>query len=179
VVYVKIYILPHQFSNLLHPFDSITNLTQTMCGIAPTQILSSARSPQQILFPILLRFSLLKTLPYLKSTSTKSTGGNCLRTIDFGTMLCPVKFEVFTAGTMKNCVFWDVTPCGSCENRRFGGTCRFRNQGDKIGELGATLAATSNRRTLRRNTDGSDRFLRNIGSCKSHTVSHPRRRRSS
>jgi hypothetical protein len=23
---------------------------------------------------------------------------------------------------MKNCVFWDVTPCGSCKNRRFGGT---------------------------------------------------------
>jgi hypothetical protein len=26
-------------------------------------------------------------------------------------------FEVFTAVTMKNCVFWDVTPCGSCKNR--------------------------------------------------------------
>jgi hypothetical protein len=23
---------------------------------------------------------------------------------------------------MKNGVFWDVTPCGSCKNRRFGGT---------------------------------------------------------
>jgi hypothetical protein len=22
---------------------------------------------------------------------------------------------------MKNCVFWDVTPCGTCNNRRFGG----------------------------------------------------------
>jgi hypothetical protein len=22
----------------------------------------------------------------------------------------------------KNAVFWDVTPCGSCKNRRFGGT---------------------------------------------------------
>jgi hypothetical protein len=22
----------------------------------------------------------------------------------------------------KNCVFWDVKPCGSCKNRRFGGT---------------------------------------------------------
>jgi hypothetical protein len=31
-------------------------------------------------------------------------------------------FEVFTAVIMKNCVFWDVTPCGSCKNRRFGGT---------------------------------------------------------
>jgi hypothetical protein len=24
---------------------------------------------------------------------------------------------------MKNGVFWDVMPCGSCKNRRFGGTC--------------------------------------------------------
>jgi hypothetical protein len=33
-----------------------------------------------------------------------------------------VRFEVFTAVTMKNDVFWDVTPCGSCKNLRFGGT---------------------------------------------------------
>jgi hypothetical protein len=29
-----------------------------------------------------------------------------------------VRFEVFTAVTMKNGVFLDVTPCGSCKNRR-------------------------------------------------------------
>jgi hypothetical protein len=23
---------------------------------------------------------------------------------------------------LKNGIFWDVTPCGSCKNRRFGGT---------------------------------------------------------
>jgi hypothetical protein len=28
---------------------------------------------------------------------------------------------VFTAVTMKNAVLWDVTSCGSCKNRRFGG----------------------------------------------------------
>jgi hypothetical protein len=33
-----------------------------------------------------------------------------------------VGFEVFTAVIMKNGFFWDVTPCGSCKNRRFGGT---------------------------------------------------------
>jgi hypothetical protein len=33
-----------------------------------------------------------------------------------------VRFEVFTPVTMKNGVFWDVTPYGSCKNRRFGGT---------------------------------------------------------
>jgi hypothetical protein len=54
----------------------------------------------------------------------------------------------------------------------------------KIGELGTTQAATSNRRTLRRNTwyyfaayvgfchpdEGGARFLRNVGSYKSHTA---------
>jgi hypothetical protein len=29
-----------------------------------------------------------------------------------------VRFEVFTAVTMKNAVFWDVAPCRSCVNRR-------------------------------------------------------------
>jgi hypothetical protein len=43
-----------------------------------------------------------------------------------------VRFEVFTAVTMKNGVFWVVTPCGSCKNRRFGGTWRLLlHQGDK------------------------------------------------
>jgi hypothetical protein len=42
-----------------------------------------------------------------------------------------VRFEVFTAVTMKNGVFWNVTPCGSCKNRRFGGTWRLLHQGDK------------------------------------------------
>jgi hypothetical protein len=33
-----------------------------------------------------------------------------------------VRFEVFMAVTMKYGVFWDVTLCGSCKNRRFAGT---------------------------------------------------------
>jgi hypothetical protein len=33
-----------------------------------------------------------------------------------------VIFEIFIAVTMKNGVFWDATPCGSCKTRRFGGT---------------------------------------------------------
>jgi hypothetical protein len=41
-----------------------------------------------------------------------------------------VKFEVFTAVNMKNAVFCDITPCGSCKNRRFGGTYRHHH-GDK------------------------------------------------
>jgi hypothetical protein len=42
-----------------------------------------------------------------------------------------VRFEVFTAVTMKNGVFWVVTPCGSCKNRCFGGTWLLLHQGDK------------------------------------------------
>jgi hypothetical protein len=33
---------------------------------------------------------------------------------------------------MKNAVFWDVVPCRSCVNRRFGGTYRLHLQGRKI-----------------------------------------------
>jgi hypothetical protein len=33
--------------------------------------------------------------------------------------------------TMKNGVFWDVTLCGSCKIRRFGGTWRVLHRGDK------------------------------------------------
>jgi hypothetical protein len=33
-----------------------------------------------------------------------------------------LRFEVLTAVTMKNGVFWVITPCGSWKNRRFGGT---------------------------------------------------------
>jgi hypothetical protein len=42
-----------------------------------------------------------------------------------------VGFEVFTAVTMKKAVIWNVTPCGSCNNRRFGGTQRLHHQVDK------------------------------------------------
>jgi hypothetical protein len=49
---------------------------------------------------------------------------------ELGTIMV-VRFEVFTVVTMKNGVFWVVTPCGSCKNRRIGGTWRFLHQGDK------------------------------------------------
>jgi hypothetical protein len=58
------------------------------------------------------------------SVLTRATGRN----IPEDTIL-HVRFEVFTAVTMKNGVFWVVTPCGSCTNRRFGGTWRLRNVG--------------------------------------------------
>jgi hypothetical protein len=33
-----------------------------------------------------------------------------------------VRFEVFTVLTIKNDVFWDVKPRGSCKDRSFGVT---------------------------------------------------------
>jgi hypothetical protein len=53
-----------------------------------------------------------------------------------------VRFEVFTAVTMKNGVFWDVTPCGSCKNPDESSTSFIRVT--RIGEIGTILAATSN-----------------------------------
>jgi hypothetical protein len=43
-----------------------------------------------------------------------------------------VRFEVFTAVTMKNVVFRDVAPCRSCVNRRFGGTYCLHLQGQRV-----------------------------------------------
>jgi hypothetical protein len=51
---------------------------------------------------------------------------------------CYVRFEVFAAVVMKNDVFWDVTPCGSC-------TSFIRVT--RMGEIGTILAVISNRRT--------------------------------
>jgi hypothetical protein len=45
-----------------------------------------------------------------------------------------VIFEVSTAVTMKHTVFWHMALCGSCMNRRFGGTYRLHLQGRKIHE---------------------------------------------
>jgi hypothetical protein len=42
-----------------------------------------------------------------------------------------VRFQVFTAVTMKNAVFCDVTPRGSCKNRRFRETHCLYHMGDK------------------------------------------------
>jgi hypothetical protein len=51
-----------------------------------------------------------------------------------------VRFEVFTAVTMKSAVFWDLTPCRYCVNRRFGGTYRLHLQGRKIRERGISVS---------------------------------------
>jgi hypothetical protein len=54
-----------------------------------------------------------------------------------------VRFEVFTATTMKNVVFWVVSLCGSCINRRLGGAYRLHLQGENNQRTKSTLAIIS------------------------------------
>jgi hypothetical protein len=44
---------------------------------------------------------------------------------------------------MKNAVFWDVAPCTSCVNWRFGGMYRLHLQGRKIREQPPDHAGTT------------------------------------
>jgi hypothetical protein len=37
---------------------------------------------------------------------------------------------------MKNAIFWEVTPCGSCKNLRFGESVASIIKVTRIGELG-------------------------------------------
>jgi hypothetical protein len=41
---------------------------------------------------------------------------------------------------MKNAVFWDLAPCRSCVNRRFGGTYRPHLLGRKIRDRGTSVS---------------------------------------
>jgi hypothetical protein len=75
---------------------------------------------------------------------------------------------------LKNVVFWDVVPCRSSVNRRFGGTYRPHLQGRKISERGTSVS-----RWLQTAEDGDDTFLRNVGLHKIYMAPHPRKRHSS
>jgi hypothetical protein len=63
------------------------------------------------------------------------------------------------AVTTKNAVFWGVTLCDSCKNRCFEERLDSIIRVTKRGELGKTLAVTSNQRTLR-NISLGDKNLR-------------------
>jgi hypothetical protein len=57
------------------------------------------------------------------ATSTLNSHGAPVSRIIFTTKpIIYVKFEVLTAVTIKNAVFWDATPFGSYIDRRFEGT---------------------------------------------------------
>jgi hypothetical protein len=52
---------------------------------------------------------------------------------------------------MKNAVFLNMVQCGSCKDRRFGGTYSLHHNVARTGKLGITLAVTININTVRRN----------------------------
>jgi hypothetical protein len=54
--------------------------------------------------------------------------------------------------SVKNAVFWNVSPCGSRKNHASEKRIASSIRGTKTGEVGTTLAVTSNRSTLRSNT---------------------------
>jgi hypothetical protein len=57
-----------------------------------------------------------------------------------GVMFYIVRFEDFTAVTIKNFDFWDVAPCRSCVNQRFGEIYHLHLQGRKFRERGTSMS---------------------------------------
>jgi hypothetical protein len=57
---------------------------------------------------------------------------------------------------MQNALFSDVTPCGSCKNRRFRGTNRLHHQDHNIRWTRNKVISNSNRNTKRRNGNSSN-----------------------
>jgi hypothetical protein len=51
---------------------------------------------------------------------------------------------------MKDAIFWDVSPCGSCKNQRFGGTYRLHLQGENNRRTKNMLTVASNCSMLQR-----------------------------
>jgi hypothetical protein len=91
----------------------------------------------------------LSTGPILSQINPEHTTSSCPRSISVLSIhLClDLRNGFFPSGfltsnlyaLLKNGVFWDVTPCSSCKNRRFGGTYRLHNEGDKNRRAGTTL----------------------------------------
>jgi hypothetical protein len=88
----------------------------------------------------------------MSSFTTSSFSGMAqLRLVGFGLVMI-VRFEVFTAVTMKNGVLWDVTPCGLVRADVSEEPSASIIRVTRICELGTTLAVTSNQRTHKSHT---------------------------
>jgi hypothetical protein len=87
-------------------------------------------------------------------------------------------------------IFWEMTPCGSYKNRRFGGSYRLHLQDVRVQASTERVVSSYDiigvavytrvyhslcLLVLVHPEDGGDTILRTVGSYKSHTVSSPRR----
>jgi hypothetical protein len=89
-----------------------------------------------------------------------------------------VRFEAFTAVTMKNVVFWDVALCRSCVNRRFGGKHRLHLQGRRIRGRGTSVSCQPAHAGFPPE-DSSTLKMEAILFSETSVNAHPRRRHSS
>jgi hypothetical protein len=71
---------------------------------------------------------------------------------------------------LKNTVIWVVTLCGSCKNRRFGGTYSIHHQGDKKWRARTEDSSNSNRSIL------LTLMLKEIHSCETWALTRATRR---
>jgi hypothetical protein len=80
-------------------------------------------------------FWMLHRLSHVRTEDSEECSASIIREKrigELGTTLAVTSYRsTLRRNTMKNCVFWVLTPCGSCKNRRFGGTWRLLHQGDK------------------------------------------------
>jgi hypothetical protein len=74
------------------------------------------------------------------------------------------------AVTMNNGVFWDVTPCGSARTDVSEELSASFIRVTRIGELGTTLAVTSNQHTLHKKHDNMQCMIKSTD--KEHRMSH-------
>jgi hypothetical protein len=72
---------------------------------------------------------------------------------------------------MKNAVFWDVTLCGSCNNRHIGAMYRLHLHRflRRVHRLLVIANVVPSSPILHPDGEG-DTFLRNVGAYKSHTA---------
>jgi hypothetical protein len=78
-----------------------------------------------------------------------------------------LKFEFFTAVTMRNAAFWDVALYGSCHNLRFRGTYRLHLERRK-----ALVVGFSTFTDFFYPEDVVEKFLRNVGCYKTYKAPH-------